>query len=112
MTATRVALLDELAPNTPLRVDLGDVPVCVVLDTEGAVHAIGDQCSHGEISLSDGFVENCEIECWAHGAKFSLKTGAALTLPAYEPVPVYEVTISPAGEVFVDPEVTLSYKEA
>jgi len=112
MSAIRVAALDELQPNTPLRVDLGDVAVCVVRDTDGTVYAIGDRCSHGEISLSDGFVENCEIECWAHGAKFSLKTGAALTLPAYEPVPVYEVTITPEGEVFVDPESTISHQEA
>ena len=54
-----------------------------------AVHAIGDTCTHGDISLSEGFVEDETLECWAHGSQFSLRTGKPLTLPAYEPVPVY-----------------------
>ncbi|MBO9577886.1 MAG: non-heme iron oxygenase ferredoxin subunit [Microbacteriaceae bacterium] len=112
MTATQVTTLDELAPGEALRVDLGDIAVAVVRDSEGNVHAIGDRCSHGEISLSDGFVEGCEIECWAHGAKFDLRSGAALTLPAYEPVPVFEVTVTAEGAVLVDPERTITIEEA
>jgi 3-phenylpropionate/trans-cinnamate dioxygenase ferredoxin subunit len=116
MTTVRVSTLSELTPNLALRVDLptddGEVAVCVVLDDHGAVHAIGDLCSHGDISLADGFVEDCTIECWAHGSKFDLRTGIPLTLPAYEPVPVYEVTITPEGDVLVDPDKTISHKEA
>ena len=51
--------------------------------------AIGDTCTHGDISLAEGFVEDDTLECWAHGSKFSLTTGKPLTLPAYEPVPVF-----------------------
>ena len=47
-------------------------------------------------------MEDDTLECWAHGSKFSLKTGKPITLPAYEPVPVYTVTIE-GGEVFIDP---------
>jgi 3-phenylpropionate/trans-cinnamate dioxygenase ferredoxin subunit len=47
------------------------------------VKALDDKCSHGEISLSEGFVDET-IECWAHGAKFELNTGKPLSLPAYE----------------------------
>ena len=60
-----------------------------------------DKCSHGEISLSEGFVDNETIECWAHGAKFSLTTGAALSLPAFEPVATYEVIID-NGDIFLE----------
>ena len=59
-------------------------------------------CSHGEISLSEGFVEDDTLECWAHGSKFALATGKPQNFPAFEPVPVYPVTITD-GEVYVDP---------
>ena len=61
-------------------------------DSAGAVHAIGDTCTHGDISLAEGFVEDDTLECWAHGSKFSLLTGKPLNLPAYEPVPVSVVS--------------------
>ena len=69
----------------------------------GEVKAIDDKCSHGEISLSEGFVDDETIECWAHGAKFSLETGAPLSLPAYEPVAVYETFIE-NGIIFLEYE--------
>ena len=65
--------------------------------------ALDDKCSHGEISLSEGFVDDQTIECWAHGAKFELDTGKPLSLPAYEPVATYEVLIE-NDEIFVEYE--------
>jgi len=112
MSAIEVATLAELAPNEAKRIELDGVAIALVRDDEGTVHAIGDRCSHGEVSLSDGFVEDGTIECWAHGAKFDLRSGAALTLPAYEPVPVFEVTITDDGVVLVDPERTITIEEA
>jgi 3-phenylpropionate/trans-cinnamate dioxygenase ferredoxin subunit len=67
------------------------------------VKALDDKCSHGEISLSEGFVDDKTIECWAHGAKFELDTGKPLSLPAYEPVATYEVLIE-NDEIFVEYE--------
>ena len=61
----------------------------------------------GDISLAEGFVEDDTLECWAHGSKFSLKTGKPLTLPAYEPVPVFQVEVKD-GDVHIDPSVTLT----
>lgn len=106
MTATRACSVSELEQDTPLKVTLDEHPICVVLDSAGDIHAIGDTCTHGQVSLSEGFVEDDTIECWAHGSRFSLRTGAALNLPAYEPVPVYPVEIS-GDDVLVDPAVTL-----
>jgi len=102
MAATRVCSDEELAPASALRVVLDGVPIAVVKDSDGAVHALGDTCTHGEISLSEGFVEDDAIECWAHGSKFDLATGAPRNFPAYEPVPVYAVTLVD-GDIHVDP---------
>lgn len=105
MTATRVCALSDLVQDTALKVEIDGTPIAVVLDSNGVVHAIGDTCTHGDISLSEGFVEGDSLECWAHGSAFSLTTGKPLNLPAYEPVPVYAVTIS-GDDVLIDPTVT------
>lgn len=107
MAATRVAAVSDLVPNTALKVEVDGTPIALVLDSAGEVHAIGDTCTHGDISLSEGFVEDDTLECWAHGSKFSLKTGVPLSLPAYEPVPVYAVTITD-GDIYLDPSDTVA----
>ena len=108
MTAERVCTTAELEPNKALRVVLDDTAIVVVKDSAGDVHAIGDTCTHGDISLAEGFVEDEDIECWAHGSKFSLATGKPLNLPAYEPVPVFAVTVDADGVVYIDPTQTLA----
>ena len=101
MTATRACALSELEQDAAHRVEIDGVPIAVVLDSNGEVHAIGDVCTHGDISLSEGFVDGDTLECWAHGSAFSLRTGKPLNLPAYEPVPVYVVTID-GDDVLID----------
>jgi 3-phenylpropionate/trans-cinnamate dioxygenase ferredoxin component len=103
MTATKVLALSDLAPDAAKRVVVDDIAIAVVLDSSGTVHAIGDTCTHGDISLSEGFVEDDTLECWAHGSKFELTTGKPLSLPAYEPVPVFAVEVID-GDVYIDPE--------
>ena len=105
MSAQRVCGVSELEQDTPLRVELDGVPITVIKDGEGVIHAIGDTCTHGDISLSEGFVEGDTVECWAHGSAFSLITGKPQNLPAYEPVPVYVVEID-GDDVLIDPAVT------
>jgi 3-phenylpropionate/trans-cinnamate dioxygenase ferredoxin subunit len=108
MSAERVCTTAELETNKALRVVLDGTAIVVVKDSAGAVHAIGDTCTHGDISLAEGFVEDEDIECWAHGSKFSLATGKPLNLPAYEPVPVFAVTVDADGVVSIDPTQTVS----
>ena len=105
MSAERVCGIADLEIDTPLRVDPAGVPITVIKDSEGVIHAIGDTCTHGEISLSEGFVEDGAVECWAHGSAFSLLTGKPQNLPAFEPVPVYVVEID-GDDVLIDPTVT------
>ena len=102
MTNVEIARLDELTVNEAKYALVNGLPVCVVLDASGEVYVIGDRCTHGDVSLSDGFVEDGTVECWAHGARFDLRSGKPLSLPAYEPVPVFAVTIVD-GVVTVDP---------
>lgn len=93
--------LDALEDGAAQRFDLDGTPVCVVRLGD-RVHAIGDVCTHQDISLSEGDVDpdDCTVECWKHGSAFSLETGEALTLPATRPVPVYRVTVE-VSEVVV-----------
>jgi len=102
MSGVRVCSLEEVGVDAAKRVVLDGVAIAVVKDSSGTVHALGDTCTHGDISLSEGFVEDDTLECWAHGSRFELTTGRPLTLPAYEPVPVFPVTVVD-GDVFVDP---------
>ena len=108
MSVERVCTTAELHTNKALRVVLDGTAIVIVKDSAGAVHAIGDTCTHGDISLAEGFVEDEDIECWAHGSKFSLTTGKPLNLPAYEPVPVFAVTVDADGVVSIDPTQTVS----
>ena len=86
--------LADLAPGAARRYDVGGVSIAVVrIDDD--VYAIGDTCSHQDVSLAEGEVDEDEktLECWKHGSAFSLETGEALTLPATRPVPSYEVRV-------------------
>ena len=101
--ATRICSLDELKPGKALRVKINDHAIAIIRTPNGEVKALDDKCSHGEISLSEGFVDNDTIECWAHGAKFDLNTRKPLSLPAYEPVATYEILID-NNDIYVEYE--------
>ena len=105
MPATKVCALDELQPNAAKKVVVDGTPIAVVMDSAGEVHALGDTCTHGDISLSEGFVEDDTLECWAHGSKFELTTGKPLTLPAYEPVPVFAVEVID-GDIYIGEKIS------
>jgi len=98
----KICAESDIELDSAVRVVIDGTPIAVVRDSAGVVHAIGDTCTHGDISLAEGFVEDDTLECWAHGSKFSLLTGKPITLPAYEPVPVFAVSIVD-GDVFIDP---------
>jgi 3-phenylpropionate/trans-cinnamate dioxygenase ferredoxin subunit len=92
---------NEIQVKQALRILIDDYPVAIVKDSMGQIHAIGDTCSHADISLAEGEIEGCAIECWGHGSQFDLRTGQPLQLPAYDPVPVFAVTLD-GDDVYVD----------
>ena len=88
----RVCALSDVAEESAISVDVGDIPVCIA-KSHGEVFAISDICSHADVNLSDGEVEKGTIECWLHGSRFDLRTGRPTGLPANRPVPTYPVKI-------------------
>jgi 3-phenylpropionate/trans-cinnamate dioxygenase ferredoxin subunit len=93
--ACRVA---DLAPGKALRADLalaagGKHAFSIVRTEDGEFYAIDDTCSHADVSLSEGDVVGCEIECWAHGSRFDLRTGTPNELPAMTPIQTYPVRV-------------------
>jgi 3-phenylpropionate/trans-cinnamate dioxygenase ferredoxin subunit len=81
--------------------------VAVVRDEDGDLHAVDDTCSHANVSLSEGEVDGCTVECWLHGSRFDLRTGKPTSLPAIRPIAVYPVRVED-GQVLVDVDAPLT----
>ena len=98
----RLCAVGDVQDGLPVRFDVGPHRICLVRLGDD-FYAIGDTCSHADVSLSEGEVdaETKHIECWKHGSCFSLETGVPDVLPATRPVPVYRVTVED-GDVFVE----------
>ena len=88
----RACSLSEVPEEGALRVDLAGRPVCIAR-SQGEVFAVLDVCSHADVALSEGDVEDGKIECWLHGSLFDLRTGEPSGLPATRPVPTFPVTV-------------------
>jgi len=96
----RVCSVDDLPTVGAVQVEIDGKAVAVVRDSAGDIHAIDDTCSHANVSLSEGDVEDSAIECWLHGSRFDLRSGKPIGLPALIPIAVYPVKIN-GGDVFV-----------
>jgi len=101
MSAVPLCALDDLVDGEARRFELDDLVLAVVRIGD-QVYAIGDRCSHADVSLSGGIVDEraCTLECPKHGSEFDLRTGAPQSLPALRPVPTYEVRVTD-GQVVV-----------
>ena len=94
-----VAPVDEMPPGVWRVVDV-DGAAIAVFNLDGAYFAIADVCTHDAGQLTGGAVEGDEIVCPRHGARFSIRTGEALTAPAYEPTDTFPTRVV-NGEVQV-----------
>jgi 3-phenylpropionate/trans-cinnamate dioxygenase ferredoxin subunit len=99
MPLIRVCREDELEVGETRRLPVQ--PAITLFRADGGWFALDDLCTHGQASLSEGFIDDCTVECPLHMAQFCLRTGAALTAPAEQGVATYPVVIE-AGVVFVD----------
>ena len=86
------AFLNEFGASDRFTVMFDDRTVAV-FRVDGALYAVEDVCSHDGQPLADGLVLDCAVECPRHGARFDLKTGRPLCMPAVEPIRVYEVKV-------------------
>lgn len=95
--AIRLAAVDDLPVGEAMRIPStltgteDDIALC--RDDDGTFHALDDTCSHEEASLSEGWVEDGEVECPLHSARFCLADGRAMCLPATEPVATHRVEV-------------------
>ena len=96
----RVCSVDDLPTVGAVQAEVAGQRVAIVRDSAGDIHAIDDTCSHANVSLSEGDVEDGEIECWLHGSRFDLRSGKPTGLPAVTPIAVYPVKID-GDDVFV-----------
>lgn len=90
----KVAHVDDI-PRDGVRAFVHAGQRIAIYHVGDSFYATSDICSHEYAELSEGFLEpeDCTIECPLHGSRFDIRSGAALTLPAYEPVAVYPVQI-------------------
>jgi nitrite reductase/ring-hydroxylating ferredoxin subunit len=99
MSWVRACAVTELEPGDALVVKAE--PPVAVFNVDGEFLATADTCTHAESSLADGYLEGDQVECSWHMARFCLRTGAALTLPATEPLATYRTQVR-GDEVFVE----------
>jgi 3-phenylpropionate/trans-cinnamate dioxygenase ferredoxin subunit len=92
MALVEVCKVGEIPDGKAKRIVVKRNPISVFF-TEGQYFAIDDTCTHAEVSLAGGHVEDCTVSCPLHGAIFCLKTGEALKLPAVTAVETYPVKI-------------------
>jgi 3-phenylpropionate/trans-cinnamate dioxygenase ferredoxin subunit len=88
----RVCPLADLPRGEARRLDT-DPPVAVFHTDDGELFAIDDTCTHQDASLSDGWLEGCEVECPLHSSRFDLRTGSVDSPPAKRPVRTHLVLV-------------------
>jgi 3-phenylpropionate/trans-cinnamate dioxygenase ferredoxin component len=104
MAEVAVGSESDVAEGAPLRVVVEGTPIAI-FKVHDELFAIGDTCTHEEFSLTDGeMVDEFTVECALHGARFDLRSGRALCLPAVLPTPSYPVWVE-------DGVIKLDYEE-
>ena len=98
-TWLRVAPAADIAPGDYASIEVDDAFVAVY-NIDGEFFAIDDVCTHDGGPLSEGDLDGFAIACPRHGAKFDIRNGAALTMPATQPTEAYEVKVE-NGQVLV-----------
>jgi 3-phenylpropionate/trans-cinnamate dioxygenase ferredoxin subunit len=101
MLEERVCSVTDVKPGEAKRFELGNTAIALVR-IDDSWYAIGDTCTHENISLAEGEIheDELEIECWKHGSCFSLVDGEPSTLPATKAEPVFDVRID-GDDVYV-----------
>ncbi|MGI8874680.1 MAG: Rieske (2Fe-2S) protein [Egibacteraceae bacterium] len=108
MTFEKVASIDHIDVGRAIKVETGGEPIALVRIAADTVKAVHNICSHQHYDLApEGWIGDNSIECALHGSTFDLDTGAAQSLPAVDPIPVYACKVED-GAVFVDADQQLN----
>ena len=89
---TKIASVGDLKPGAKMVVDIEGVPIALY-NVEGTYYATDDICTHDGGTLADGKLDGYEIICPRHGARFDVRNGKAMCMPAFTPVNTYPVKI-------------------
>lgn len=92
----RVASVGDVPADQLLPVNTDAGPV-VLASVDGVIYALEDRCSHQDYPLSAGDLEDGQLECAFHGARFDVRTGRATQLPAVTPVRTFDVEVRDGG---------------
>lgn len=95
----RVGHASDVPEGRPEVFEVEDRHIAVYRLTDG-FYAIDDICTHDGGPLAEGDVEDDQVICPRHGARFDIRTGAALTLPAVTPVDSYPVRVD-GNELYI-----------
>lgn len=95
----RVASVEDVGPGQLLAVEAGGRRICLA-NVDGEIYAFPDNCTHKDFPLSAGLLEDDVVECSWHGARFDIRTGRALSLPAIKPLKLYETKVE-GGEIYL-----------
>jgi len=95
----KVASAGDIDEDEPMAAEVGD-KLIALFKVGDEVLATENVCPHAFALLSDGFVEDGQVECPLHAARFDIKTGKCLAPPAEDDIACYEVKVE-GGEVFV-----------
>jgi 3-phenylpropionate/trans-cinnamate dioxygenase ferredoxin subunit len=94
-----VAAQEDLPNGERLFIEIDERPI-VLLNIAGELFAVGDICTHDDGPVGDGEVEDHVIVCPRHGARFDLRSGKAIALPAFVDIPAYPIKVS-GGKIFI-----------
>lgn len=87
-----IAPISELSNGERIFVEIDKLPI-VIFNINGEYFAIGDVCTHDDGPLGDGDVEEHQVICPRHGARFDIRSGKALNLPAVVDIPAYPTRV-------------------
>lgn len=83
--------LNDIDDDEGIKVTVDNGAIVAVFRIKGEFHVIEDLCTHGKASLSEGFVDDYDIECPFHGGTFDIRTGEATSFPCDKAIIVYKV---------------------
>ncbi len=92
MSFVKIATVTEIPPGMKKIVEVAGILI-VVANIDGQFYAVEDVCTHDGGPLGEGKLDGCQLICPRHGARFDVRTGAALTMPAVEAAPTYAVRV-------------------
>ena len=90
----KIAMIHDIPEGEARAFEYNDQRIAIY-HCNGEFYATTDICSHAYAELSEGFLDcdDCTIECPLHGSRFDIRTGAVLSLPAYEPIAIFPTRV-------------------